>query len=313
MDMKPDRNPMQEVIRYGGEAADALAEGMPVVALESTIITHGMPYPENIESARRCEAIIREEGCVPATIAIIRGKICVGLEQEELSDLGMAGDVRKASRRDLPMILAKGLNGAATVAATMVAAHLAGIRFFATGGIGGVHRGGSDSFDVSADLLELARTPVAVVCAGAKSILDIGLTLEVLETQGVPVVGYRTDRFPAFYLRDSGYAVDDRVEDVLEIARALRIKWGLGMEGGMVVANPIPIEAELEREKINASIDEALQEANARGIRGKDVTPFLLARLNQVTCGESLAANKALVYHNARVAAQLAAAYQTLA
>ena len=303
---------LQERLVIAPEVKEALQQGKPVVALESTIITHGMSYPENIESAQTSEAMIRQEGATPATIAVIGGKIRVGLNPDELTYMGKNSSIRKVSRRDLPMILAKEMDGATTVATTMIGANLAGIRVFATGGIGGVHRGASETFDISADLMELAQTPVAVVCAGAKSILDIGLTLEVLETHGVPVVGYQTSAFPGFYVRDSGYGVDDRVEDVITIARAMDLKWRMGLKGGMVVANPIPIEDEMDPVLIGRSIDEAVEAAEAQGIRGKEITPFILARLHQETAGKSLAANKKLVYNNARVAAQLAAAYASL-
>ncbi len=304
-----ERSILKERVRIAPEAEEALAGGRAVVALESTIISHGMPYPENVESARTCERIIREEGAVPATVAVIGGIIRVGLGEEELEHMGRDSGIRKVSRRDLPMTLAKGLDGATTVATTMIGASLAGVHVFATGGIGGVHRGASQTFDVSADLTELARTPVAVVCAGAKSILDIGLTLEVLETYGVPVVGYRTDAFPAFYVRDSGFRVNERADDLREIAQALRLKWSLGLEGGMVVANPIPEEDEMNPALIARGIDEAVETATARGVRGKEITPFILAYLHKATGGSSLRANKQLVYNNARVAAQLAVAY----
>lgn len=306
-DRMPDR--AREHLLLSEEVADARGDGRPIVALESTIITHGMPYPENVESAQTCERTIREAGAVPATIAIIGGTIRVGLTGEQIVYMGEHPETRKASRRDLPMILAQRLDGATTVATTMLAASLAGIAVFATGGIGGVHRHAERTFDISADLIELARTSVAVVCAGAKSILDIGLTLEVLETHGVPVIGYRTDAFPAFYLRDSGFGVDDRVDDVAIIARAMHVKWTLGLGGGMVIANPIPEEWEMEREFITGSIESAVAGAEERGIRGKDVTPFVLARLSEVTGGKSLASNKQLVYNNARVAAETASAY----
>lgn len=310
--MSIHENVLKEWVNISPEVETALAEGKPVVALESTIITHGMSYPENIESALTSEAMIRKEGAVPATVAVLGGRITVGLDQEQLEYMGKNCDIRKASRRDLPMILAKGIDGATTVATTMMGAHLAGIRFFATGGIGGVHRGAQETFDISADLLELARTPVAVVCAGAKSILDIGLTLEVLETHGVPVVGYKTDAFPGFYVRDSGFKVDDRADDLTVIARALEVKWSLGFGGGMVVANPIPQAHEMDPELIARSVDEAVAEAEKQGVKGKAVTPFILARLHKETGGKSLAANKELVYHNARVAAQLAVTYAKL-
>lgn len=310
--MKHEGMMMQQLLDISPEVKQALEEGKPVVALESTIITHGMSYPENIESARTSETMIRQEGAVPATVAVMKGRIKVGLDPDELEYMGKNSAIRKASRRDLPMILARGIDGATTVATTMIGAHLAGIRFFATGGIGGVHRGAQDTFDVSADLMELAHTPVAVVCAGAKSILDIGLTLEVLETHGVPVVGYKTDAFPGFYVRDSGYGVDDRVDDLAIVAKALEIKWSMGLAGGMVVANPIPEAYEMDPKRISESIDEAVTEAEGQGVRGKAITPFILARLHKETAGKSLAANKELVYHNARVAAQLAGAYAKL-
>jgi pseudouridylate synthase len=302
----------KSVMEISPEVQEALSSGKPVVALESTIITHGMSYPENIESAKTSETVIREAGAVPATIAVIKGKFKIGLNQAELEHMGQDSTIRKVSRRDLPIILAKNLDGATTVATTMIGADLAGIRFFATGGLGGVHRGASQTFDISADLMELAHTNVAVVCAGAKSILDIGLTLEVLETQGVPVVGYRTDHFPGFYVRNSGFGVDDRIDDLNVIARALQLKWQTGLRGGMVIANPIPEEFEMDPELISTSIDEAVKEAEAQQIRGKEITPFILARLHRETAGKSLFANKQLVYHNAKVAAELAAAYSNL-
>jgi len=310
--MKKEDQAIQQLLDISPEVKAALEEGKPVVALESTIITHGMSYPENIESARTSEAMIRQEGAVPATVAVMKGRIKVGLDPDELEYMGKNSAIRKASRRDLPMILARGIDGATTVATTMIGAHLAGIHFFATGGIGGVHRGAQDTFDVSADLMELAHTPVAVVCAGAKSILDIGLTLEVLETHGVPVVGYKTDAFPGFYVRDSGYGVDDRVDDLRIVAKALEIKWSMGLTGGMVVANPIPEAYEMDPKLISESIDEAVTEAERQGVRGKAITPFILARLHKETAGKSLAANKELVYHNARVAAQLAVAFANI-
>ena len=298
-----------ERLEVAAEVQEALKAGRPVVALESTIITHGMTYPENVESAVTSEKMIRQEGAVPATIGIIKGKICIGLQPDQLEYMGNNPWIRKASRRDLPMILAKEMDGATTVATTMIGARLAGIQFFATGGIGGVHRRAQETFDISADLMELAQTPVAVICAGAKSILDIGLTLEVLETHGVPVVGYQTDAFPGFYVRDSGFSVDDRADDVALIARALHLKWSLGLQGGMVVANPIPVADEMDPRLISRSIEEAVAAAEKEGVKGKDITPFILARLHQMTKGESLEANKKLVYHNARVAAKLAVAY----
>jgi len=288
------------------EVKDALAENKAIIALESTIISHGMPYPENIISAKKSEAIIREAGGVPATIAIINGKIKIGLTENDLEHMGKDAGITKASRRDMAMILSKGMDGATTVATTMLCADLAGIRVFATGGIGGVHRNGQVTMDVSADLEELAGTNVGVVCAGAKSILDIGLTLEYLETHGVPVIGYETEDFPAFYTRESGYKVDYRVDNPAEIAKALKIKWDLGLKGGMVIANPIPEEFEMDRKYISAVIDEAVESAEKEGVKGKNITPYILARLHTKTGDKSLFANKELVYNNVRLAAQIA-------
>ncbi|SFH56497.1 pseudouridine-5'-phosphate glycosidase [Tindallia magadiensis] len=296
-------------IQLSSEVENALKNAEPVVALESTIISHGMSYPENIESALTSEKKIRQQGAIPATIAVIKGQIKVGLSEEELNYLGENNNIRKASRRDLPMILASNSSGATTVATTMIGASMAGIKVFATGGIGGVHRGASETFDISADLLELAKTEVAVVCAGAKSILDIGLTLEVLETHGVPVIGYQTDAFPGFYVRDSGFGVDDRANDLAIIASAMHYKWQLGLGGGIVVANPIPKEDEMDPTLIDNAITNAVVEAEKNGIKGKEVTPYILAKLHQVTEGKSLYANKQLVYHNAHVAAKLAIEY----
>jgi len=292
LDIKPD-------------VLEALEKGKPVVALESTIISHGMPYPQNLEMALNVENIIRKEGAVPATIAILGGRIKVGLSKDEIEYLGKAKNVIKTSRRDIPFIVSKKLDGATTVASTMIIAALAGIKVFATGGIGGVHRGAQETFDISADLQELAKTNVAVVCAGAKSILDIGLTLEYLETYGVPVVGYGTDEFPAFYTRKSGYKVDYRVDSAEELAVAIETKWNLGLNGGVVVANPIPEEYEMDYDIITKAINDAVIEAEAKGIKGKDTTPFLLARVKELTGGDSLESNIALVYNNAKVAAQL--------
>lgn len=293
LDIKPD-------------VLEALEKGKPVVALESTIISHGMPYPQNLEMALNVENIIRKEGAVPATIAILGGRIKVGLNKDEIEYLGKAKNVIKTSRRDIPFIVSKKLDGATTVASTMIIAAMAGIKVFATGGIGGVHRGAQETFDISADLQELAKTNVAVVCAGAKSILDIGLTLEYLETYGVPVVGYGTDEFPAFYTRKSGYKVDYRVDSAEELAVAIKTKWNLGLNGGVVVANPIPEEYEMDYDVITKAINDAVVEAEAKGIRGKETTPFLLARVKELTGGDSLESNIALVYNNAKVAAQLA-------
>ncbi len=294
------------------EVAAALASGAPVVALESTIITHGMPWPRNVETALAVEAELRAHGAVPSTIAIIGGRPQAGLTQPQIEQLGRAGAaVAKASRRDLGMLVARGANGATTVAATMVIAALAGIRVFATGGIGGVHRGAETSLDISADLQELARTPVAVVCAGAKSILDLGLTLEYLETHGVPVLGYRCDGLPAFFCRDSGFAVDYRVNDATEIATMLRAHWGLGLRGGVFITNPIPAEFALPRERMDLAINQALDAARHQNITGKAITPFLLDQVNQITGGQSLDANIQLVLNNARLAAAVAVAYAT--
>ena len=291
----------------------ALAAGAPVVALESTLIAHGMPWPHNLETGRRLEAEVRRHGAVPATIAVLGGRLKVGLSAAELEGLARGGArVAKASRRDLALLVATGADGATTVAATMIVAALAGIKVFATGGIGGVHRGAERSFDISADLLELAQTPVAVVCAGAKSILDLGLTLEVLETHGVPVIGYRCSSLPAFYVRDSGHALAQRLDQPEALALAMHAHWQLGLKGGLVIANPIPAQHEMPRERIDAAIDQALAEAAAQGIQGKASTPFLLARVADLTGGDSLAANIALVLNNAALAAQVALAYVAL-
>jgi len=291
---------------------DALASGAPVVALESTIITHGMPYPQNLEMAHQVEDAVRAEGAVPATIAIMEGRLCVGVSGDDLERLAREGhQAAKASRRDVAALLASGAMAGTTVATTMQIAALAGIHLFATGGIGGVHRGAAESFDISADLEELGRTPVTVVCAGAKSILDIAKTLEVLETNGVPVIGYGTDEFPAFWARQSGHRTDRRLDDVAEIARLLAIQADLGL-GGVLVANPIPEADALAPESIEARIAEALADAEARGIGGKDVTPFLLQRIFELTDGKSLTANIALVLNNARLAARIAVALAAL-
>ena len=288
------------------EVSKAIAGNIPVVALESTIISHGMPYPKNVETALNVEKIIRENGAVPATIAILQGRLKVGLTREEIEYLAKGKEVAKASRRDIPFIIAKKLDGATTVAATMIIANLAGIKVFATGGIGGVHRGAQQTFDISADLQELAQTNVAVVCAGAKSILDIGLTLEYLETHGVPVVGFGTNEMPAFYTRKSGFAVDYLVDSPAELAQAVKAKWDLGLNGGIVVANPIPEQYQMDYDVISRVVDEAVQEAEFKGIKGKETTPFLLAKVKEITEGESLEANIQLVYNNAKVGAQLA-------
>jgi pseudouridine-5'-phosphate glycosidase len=286
----------------------ALARGEAVVALESTIITHGMPHPQNVATAREVEAVVRENGAVPATIAIIEGRIKIGLSDDELDWLGTAKDVMKLSRADLPYAVASGRHGATTVAATMICAHLAGIRVFATGGIGGVHQGVETTLDISADLDELARTPVAVVCAGAKAILDLPRTLEYLETRGVPVVGYRTDRFPAFWSRTSDLPVPLRLDGPEAMASLIRTKEALGLDGGVLVANPVPSAHEIPADEMKAFIDAAVAEAKTRGVAGKAVTPFLLSHLFEQTGGRSLATNIALVKNNAALAAQIAAA-----
>jgi len=300
---------MRGLLQILPEVGEALAEGRPVVALESTIITHGMPPPRNLETARAVEAAVRAGGAVPATIALLDGTIRVGLSADDLARLAAEKSVAKVSRADLPAVLARGGVGSTTVAATMICADLAGIRVFATGGIGGVHRDAAESFDVSADLQELARTPVAVVCAGAKAILDLPKTLEVLETLGVPVIGYGCDELPAFYSRTSGLAVPLRRETAAQVAAVMTCKWALGLGGGLVIANPIPPQAEIPAAEIAAHIETALAEAAAGGIQGKAVTPFLLARLEALTAGASLEANIALVLNNARLAAQIAVAF----
>ncbi|MGO1653118.1 pseudouridine-5'-phosphate glycosidase [Senegalia sp. (in: firmicutes)] len=297
---------LNKYIEIKEEVKKALEENKAVVSLESTIISHGMPYPQNVETARKVEEIVRENGSIPATIAILDGKIKVGLTDEELEYLGKAKNVVKASRRDLPFILAKKLNGATTVASTMIISDLVGIRVFATGGVGGVHRGAQQTFDISADLMELAHTNVAVVCAGVKSILDIGLTLEYLETQGVPVIGFATDEFPAFYTRKSGFNVDYRVDNTKELAKAIKTKWDLNLDGGLVISNPIPEKYEMDSEKINTAIENAVKEAEEKGIKGKETTPFLLSKIKDITQGKSLESNIELVYNNALVASKLA-------
>ena len=298
---------MNPYLDISSEVQEALRAGKPVVALESTIISHGMPYPQNVETALNVERIIRENGAVPATIAIIKGRLKAGLTQDEIEYLGRKGyDVVKASRRDLAVLVSKGEDGATTVATTMIIAAMAGIRVFATGGIGGVHRGAEVTMDISADLEELAQTPVLVVCAGAKSILDLGLTLEYLETKGVPVIGYGADELPAFYTRKSGFGVDYRLDTPDEVAAAFRAKLEMGLQGGMLVANPIPEAYSMDPEVINRAIDEAVQEANDKGVKGKQITPFLLARIKDITGGDSLASNIRLVYNNAALAAQVA-------
>ena len=292
------------------EVAEALAAGKPVVALESTIISHGMPYPQNVQTALNVERIIREHGAVPATIAIIGGRLKAGLTAEEIEYFGKKGlNIAKASRRDLAVLCARGEDGATTVTTTMIIAHMAGIRVFATGGIGGVHRGAETTMDISADLEELGQTPVMVVCAGAKSILDLGLTLEYLETKGVPVVGYQTEELPAFYTRTSGFNVDYRMDSPAELAKAFKTQNDLGFPAGMLVANPIPEEYAMPLEVITAAIDKAIAESVEKGIKGKETTPFLLARVSELTGGDSLASNIQLVFNNARLAAKTAVEY----
>ncbi|MBQ4448718.1 MAG: pseudouridine-5'-phosphate glycosidase [Clostridia bacterium] len=300
---------LNENIRYSPEVREAILNGRPVVALESTIISHGMPYPQNVETAKNCERIVREEGAVPATCAILGGELCVGLTEEQLEYLGRTGmAVTKTSRRDIAVVAARRGDGALTVAGTMILASMAGVRVFATGGIGGVHRGATETMDISADLDELGRTSVAVVCAGAKSILDIGLTLEYLETKGVPVIGYRTDEMPAFYTRSSGFGVDYRMDEPAEIAAVLDKRRELNIEGGTLIVNPIPEEHSMDKAKIDAVIEAAVEKANRLGIKGKKITPFLLAEIKDVTGGSSLEANIALVYNNVRLAARIAGA-----
>jgi len=298
---------LKKYLSVSPEVQEAIAAGKPVVALESTIISHGMPYPQNVETALSVEKIIRDAGAIPATIAIIKGKITVGLSPEEIEYLGKKGlNVIKASRRDLPVLLARGEDGATTVTTTMIGAALAGVKVFATGGIGGVHRGAETTMDISADLEELAQTPVLVVCAGAKSILDLGLTLEYLETKGVPVIGYQTEELPAFYTRKSGFGVDYRLDTPDEVAAAFRAKLDMGLKGGMLVTNPSPEQYSMDPAVINRAIDEAVAEANAKGVKGKQITPFLLAKIKDITGGDSLASNIRLVYNNAALAAQVA-------
>ena len=300
-----------EYLSISAEVQEALTTGKPVVALESTIISHGMPYPQNVETALQVERTIRENGAVPATIAIIGGKLKAGCTPDEIEYLGRKGQaVTKASRRDLPVLIARKADGATTVTTTMIIAAMAGIKVFATGGIGGVHRGAQQTFDISADLEELAQTPVMVVCAGAKSILDLGLTLEYLETKGVPVIGYGTDELPAFYTRHSGFKVDYRIDSPEELAAVFRAKMDCGLKGGMLVTNPIPEQYSMPTEVIDRAIEQALKEMDETGIHGKQCTPFLLAKVKDLTGGESLASNIQLVLNNARLAAQTAKAME---
>ncbi|MBQ1611697.1 MAG: pseudouridine-5'-phosphate glycosidase [Muribaculaceae bacterium] len=300
---------MNNYLSISPEVKEALSAGKPVVALESTIISHGMPYPQNVQTALRVEQTIRDNGAVPATIAVIGGKLKAGCTNDEIEYLGKKGQaVTKASRRDLPVLVARGEDGATTVTTTMIIAAMAGIKVFATGGIGGVHRGAETTMDISADLEELAQTPVMVICAGAKSILDLGLTLEYLETKGVPVIGYGTDELPAFYTRHSGFGVDYRIDTPEELAAAFHAKLAMGLKGGMLVTNPIPEQYSMPADVINKAIDEAIAESQRLGIHGKATTPFLLAKVKDLTGGDSLAANIELVLNNARLAALTAAA-----
>lgn len=294
------------VLVFSEEVAEARASGKPLVALESTIIAHGMPYPENLSTALRVEAAVREVGAVPATIAVLNGKLKVGLEKKEIEFLAQSRDVLKASRRDLPIVFLKGGNASTTVSATMIAASFAGIKLFASGGMGGVHRGAQESFDISADLPEIGRTNIGVVSSGVKAILDIGLTLEYLETLGVPVIGFGTDEFPAFYTRESGFKVDRRLDTAKECAELLSIKWKCGLDGGVLIANPAPKEYAMERSVVEEVVEKAVADAKREGFRGKALTPYLLSRIKDLTEGESLAANVELVLCNARLAAEIA-------
>lgn len=299
---------MKQYLDISPEVAEALANNKPVVALESTIISHGMPWPQNAETAKKVEQIIRDNGAVPATIAILDGRLKAGLSHDEIDTLGKAGlSVIKCSRRDLPFVVATKQHGATTVAATMIIAEMAGIKVFATGGIGGVHRGAETSFDISADLQELAKTSVAVVCAGAKSILDLGLTREYLETQGVPVLGFNTDKLPAFYTRESDQTVDYNLTSATQIADFLKAKWDMKLEGGVVITNPIPHEFAMDKAAIDQAVEQALAESVEQNIGGKESTPFLLARVAELTGGNSLASNIELVFNNAKLASKIAA------
>ncbi|MBU2863076.1 pseudouridine-5'-phosphate glycosidase [Reinekea forsetii] len=301
---------MNQYLDIHPDVAKALANNQPVVALESTIISHGMPWPENAETAKLVEQTVRDNGATPATIAIINGRLKVGLSNDEIDELAKAGlSVTKCSRRDLPFVVAKKQMGATTVAATMIIADMAGIKVFATGGIGGVHRGAQETFDISADLQELGKTNVAVVCAGAKSILDLGLTREYLETLGVPVLGYKTNSLPAFYTRESEHTVDYRQDSSEEIAQFLSAKWSMGLEGGVVIANPIPEEYAMDSDKIKNAVEQAVKESVEQNIVGKESTPFLLARVAELTGGDSLASNIQLVLNNARLGSAVAADY----
>ncbi|RVU54548.1 pseudouridine-5'-phosphate glycosidase [Anaerosphaera multitolerans] len=297
---------IEKYVIISPEVQNAMDKNLPIVALESTIISHGMPYPQNLETALSCERIVRENGAVPATTAIIKGKIRVGLSEDEIKFMATSKDIIKCSRRDYPYVVANGLNGATTVATSILTASLVGIKLLVTGGIGGVHRGAQETFDISRDLQELANNDIVVVCAGAKSILDIGLTLEYLETFGVPVLGYGTDEMPAFFTRRSGFKLDFKMDNVDEIAKTAKTKWELGLSGGVLVGNPIPQEAAMNEAIINEAIEKALVEAEEKGIKGKETTPFLLDKVLKATDGNSLKANIVLVENNARVGAQIA-------
>ncbi|NMA62152.1 MAG: pseudouridine-5'-phosphate glycosidase [Firmicutes bacterium] len=297
------------MLDLSNEVRKALATNQPLVALESTLIAHGFPYPENYNLALELESLLREQGVVPATIGVLGGRLKVGLTTEEIHYIAQAGNIRKASLRDLPLMVALGLDGGTTVATTMQVAHWAGIKVFVTGGIGGVHRHAEDTFDISADLQALANYNVLVVCAGAKSVLDLPKTLEVLESQGTPVLGYQTDNFPAFYVRDSGLKVDYRIDEISQIINAFKIKEQLGITGGMVVSTPIPVEDELDGDRFNAWLDTILTEVEEKGVHGKDVTPYILGRLHEISCGETVQANRALIKNNLNLGAQLAKAY----
>ena len=303
---------MENYIQFSEEVEQAKKEGKAIIALESTIISHGMPYPQNVDMAKKVEQIVRDNGGVPATIAIIDGTIKVGLNDEELELLASADDVAKVSRRDIAEILATKRIGATTVASTMICAQLADIQFFVTGGIGGVHKGAEQTMDISADLDELSKTKVAVVCAGAKSILDLDKTLEYLETKGVPVVGYQTDELPAFFTRESGLKLNMRIDDVKTIAKLAEVQWDLGLDSGIVIANPVPEEDQLEPSFINGIIDNAVKKAEEQGIHGKDSTPFLLGEIVKQSEGKSLETNIKLVYHNAKIGTQIAVEYANL-
>ena len=304
---------LEKYLDVAPEIREALAAGRPVVGLESTILSHGMPYPQNMEFAANVEKIVREEGAVPATTAIIGGKLKVGLSHDELMMMCNPKDIGKVSRRDVAVYLATVKTGATTVATTMLICALAGVKIFATGGIGGVHRRGEVTMDISADLQELANTPVAVVGAGAKSLLDIGRTLEYLETYGVPVLGYKTDYFPAFYCESSGYKLDYNCKDAAEVAAIIHTKWDLGLKGGLLIGNPIPHEYALDYDEMDKVINAAIAEADEKGVRGKDITPFLLSRIKDMTEGVSFASNLQLAYNNARVASQIAVELAKLA